>query len=152
MSHDEVLCDDLAHAHFGVILTVADGALVLLFALEFEDQHFLAAVVAGDGTGDLVVRCLGAGQHFARVAENRQVFRKLDLRTDIARQIWYADHVTRCNAKLFSAGLNNGMHGEGLDWEAQAQEGSRAQWCKASFYYIGRRFDKSGVSPVPRDR
>src|SRR5882724_457940 len=122
MCHDEFLCDDVAHAHFSVILAVPDGSFVLLLAFELEDQHLLAAVVARDGAGNLVVRGLGAGQHFARVAKDRQNFRKLDLGTDIARQLGHTDHIAGCNPKLFSAGLNNGMHGESLNWEARTQE------------------------------
>src|SRR5579884_692997 len=43
------LCDDFAHPHRGVVLAVADGALVLLLAFELEDDHFVAPAVLDDG-------------------------------------------------------------------------------------------------------
>src|SRR5215472_6176244 len=38
-----------ADFHFGIGLAMPDRLLVLLLTLEFEDQNFIAAAVAGDG-------------------------------------------------------------------------------------------------------
>src|SRR5580704_17537504 len=43
------LCDDLVNLQLGEMLPVPDRALVLLLALELEDDYFLRAVVYRDG-------------------------------------------------------------------------------------------------------
>src|SRR6266478_7459220 len=112
MSHDEILCDDVAHLHFGVILAVADGALVLFFPLEFEDQDLFASSVRGNGPGDGPVGDLVTSQQLARVSENGQDFGERDLGTDITVQLGHTNHIARGNPVLFSAGFYNGMHWE----------------------------------------
>ena len=49
MCHAGILCDDFAHPHLSVILAVPDGALVLLLALELEDQNLVRAILGGNG-------------------------------------------------------------------------------------------------------
>src|SRR5271154_4459832 len=43
------LCQNLAHLHFREVLAMPYRALILLLALEFEDQHLFPAAAADDG-------------------------------------------------------------------------------------------------------
>src|SRR5712692_3028837 len=111
-----LLGDDVADLHLGVVLAMSDGALVLLLALELEDQDLLSAAARGDGAGDLVADGLGTGQHLAAIVKDSQHFRELNLSPDIARELGHTNYVPRSNPVLFPAGFNNGMHGKILDW------------------------------------
>src|SRR5215471_7998354 len=92
------LLNDLADLHFSEGLAVANRLLVLLFLLELENQNLVGATVAKNGcldgaTGqDLAVLKSGLGG-------------QLYCGTDIARQLFDADDVTRSNPVLFSAGF-----------------------------------------------
>src|SRR5579871_1019988 len=46
------LYENVADSHFREVLAMPNGALILLFALELEYQHLLAAPVADDGALD----------------------------------------------------------------------------------------------------
>ena len=49
---------------------------------------------------------------------------------DIARQLGHTDHIARCNPKLFSAGLNNGMHGEASIGKPEHRKADGLEWFK----------------------
>src|ERR1700730_1502798 len=94
-----------------------DGAFILFLPFELEHQNLLAAPFSRYRAGDGAVPDLGARQQFAALSKNRQNLGKLNLGADVARQLGDADHFSRGNPILFSAGFNNGMHWEILDWE-----------------------------------
>src|SRR5580693_4439359 len=60
------LCQNLAHLHLRVVLPVSDGPLVLFLALKLEDDHFVAASMAGDGALHFSVAERGAGNELVR--------------------------------------------------------------------------------------
>src|SRR5690242_16860627 len=66
------LRENFADPHLGIVLPVADGALVLLFALEFEDDDFVAAAMAGDSALDFRLGERVSADHFAAVANHCQ--------------------------------------------------------------------------------
>src|SRR5271155_346119 len=65
------LCQNLAHLHLRVVLPVSDGPLVLLLALELEDNHFIASPVAGDGALHASFTERRSGQQFIRIVHHR---------------------------------------------------------------------------------
>src|SRR5271168_3265657 len=73
------LCQNLAHLHLRVVLPVTDGPLVLLFALELEDNHFIASPVAGDGALHASFTERRSGQQFIRIVHHRQHAAQFDL-------------------------------------------------------------------------
>src|SRR5258706_3370239 len=104
------LRDDLVHPQFREMLAMADGAFVLLFALELENEYFLRAVVRRDSGDYLGVCQLRFGKRFA-VLEHREHIRELQRRTYIERQLLDADHVAGGHPVLFPACLNDCVHG-----------------------------------------
>src|SRR5580700_11447824 len=46
------LCQNVANLHFGEVLTMSNGFLVLLLALELEDDDLIATAIAGNGSLD----------------------------------------------------------------------------------------------------
>src|ERR1700693_6049861 len=66
------LCQNLAHLNLRVVLPVADGPLVLLLALEFEDNHLVAAAMPCDGALHASVTERGAGNQLVRIVHHRE--------------------------------------------------------------------------------
>src|ERR1035441_10508006 len=87
------LAHDVADAHFGVVLPVPLGPLVLLLSLELENQNFLGAVVIFHRRVNLDVACVFAGHHFVAVVEVRQNTAELDFRAHFSGQFRNANHV-----------------------------------------------------------
>src|SRR6266699_2097962 len=78
------LGQDLLHFHARVILTVTDSALVLFFALEFENQDFVTAPM-GSNFGPHASRLESITQdHLIRPVRNCQNAVELYRRADIA--------------------------------------------------------------------
>src|SRR3954454_23912326 len=61
---------DVANGQLGVVLPVTDGPLVLLFALEFEDDQLVAATLASDGGVDASVSEAVCGEHLTSVVRS----------------------------------------------------------------------------------
>src|SRR5216684_1345928 len=59
------LRDDLVHSQFGEVLAMADRALILLLALELEDQDLFSAVVRGNRGDHLGIGQLRFGERLA---------------------------------------------------------------------------------------
>src|SRR5271165_1235134 len=72
------LAHDVADAHFGIILPVPLGPLILLLSLELENQNLLGAIMIFDRRVNLDVARVLADHHFVAVAEERQDAAKLD--------------------------------------------------------------------------
>src|SRR5579872_518812 len=107
---------DVADLHVGEALAMPNGLLILLLALEFEDEHFVAPAGLHDGAPNG-----GARNHFAAFLK-RRLNRKLDFGTDIARQLFHADNVARSNPVLFSAEIDDRVHAKPLVWEPERTE------------------------------
>ena len=85
-------------------------AFVLLLALELEDHHFLSAAVAHDGALYGSLTQVRAGHQLALFLEHRPQG-QFDFGADFAFQLLHAEYVARGNPVLFSAGLNDRVHG-----------------------------------------
>jgi hypothetical protein len=95
---------DIADLHFGEALAMTDGFLVLLLALEFENDDFACAIPTNDG-----------GLHAAAGNELAAVFEgglsgKFHFAADIAGQLFDAEHIAGRNPVLLSACFNNRVH------------------------------------------
>src|ERR1017187_6852535 len=101
------LAHDVADAHFGVILPVPLGPLILLLSLELENQDLLGAIVIFDRRVNFDIVCVLADHHFIGVVKECQDAAKLDFRADLSLQIRDANNVAGGNAKLPPACLNN---------------------------------------------
>src|SRR5579883_1749448 len=115
---------DVADLHFREVLAMSDGLLILLFALEFENQNLVALAGANDGALDG-----GAGNHFAAILESR-LNRQFDFRADVAGQLFHADHIARGNPVLLSAKIDNCVHGKTSCLGARTHEVCRNHWSK----------------------
>src|SRR4026208_1096531 len=111
MCHDKNLADEVAEADLSIVLPMSDRPLVLLLAFEFEDQDLLGAAVRGNGTGDFLPVRRGTHQGVAFIRKHGQHFRKQNSRANVSLDLRDPDYIARSDPKLFSAGLNNGMHG-----------------------------------------
>src|SRR5579885_1779354 len=99
--------DDVADANLRIILPVPLGTLVLLFALEFENQNFVRAVVTGNrGVYASIARAF-ARKKLARVLKHGENFAERDFASGIALQFGDANYVARRDAELLSAGFND---------------------------------------------
>ncbi|HXA51056.1 MAG TPA: hypothetical protein VNV86_12155, partial [Candidatus Acidoferrum sp.] len=85
-------------------LAMSDGFLVLLLALEFENDDFRRTVPANDGGLHTA-----AGHEFAAVFE-RGFGGKFHFTADLAGQLFDAEHITGRNPVLLSACFNNRVH------------------------------------------
>src|ERR1035441_5717801 len=104
------LNQNLAHLHFREVLAMPYRALVLLLALELEDQHFLSPAVADDGALHGSLPQVRAGDQLALFPKHRPQG-QVDFGADFAFQLLHPDYVAGGNPVLFSAGLNDCMHG-----------------------------------------
>src|SRR5581483_5743835 len=97
---------NLADLHFSEGLAMSDRFLVLLLALELEDDDFIAPPVADD-------RAFHgrAGNQFAALAESG-LGAELDFGPDVAFNLFDADDIARGHPVLFSACFNNRVHGK----------------------------------------
>src|SRR5690349_13589215 len=108
MCHDK-LRENLANLHAGEILTVADGALVLLLALELEHQRLLAAAMTFDHTRHTSVRHGGTSLNVIPV-HDRQHTAELYLRAHVPGQGFDFHELTRRDTILLAAGFNDCVH------------------------------------------
>src|SRR5579871_2850700 len=104
------LCQNLAHLHLRVVLPVSDGALVLLFALELEHHHFIAAAVTCDGALHFGVGERGAGDQLVRIVHHGQHAPEFHLGPHVAGNRFHFNHIARRDAVLFSTGFNHCVH------------------------------------------
>src|SRR5580700_6335043 len=95
------LYQNVADLHRGEVLAMSDRSLVLLLALEFEDQHLLAAPVGHDSALHGGLAQVGAYDQFPLALEYRPQ-RQFDFGADLAWQLLHADHIARSNPVLFS--------------------------------------------------
>src|SRR5215469_4408793 len=143
-------------------LTVSNGFLILLLALELEHQHFGVAPVAYDGGAH------GAAlDHFAAVRKCHGGG-KLDFRADVASQFLHADGFPGRDYILFPAGRDYRLHQNLCCWEPDTRNVSEllrvnyectTGWQRiqilrpsASFRRLPNLelYDASGVSPHKR--
>src|SRR5579883_20666 len=110
------LHQNVADLHFREGLAVPDGLLILLLALELENQHLVTPAVAQDGG------LHGAARHQLAPVLEGGLRRQLDLRAHLAGQFFHADDVARSDAVLFSAGLNDRVHANLYVWEPEHTE------------------------------
>src|SRR5512141_2533150 len=95
------LYQDVADLHFGEALAVPDGFLVLLLALELEDDDLLRPVAPDDGS------------HHAATGHQLTAIFKGGLRgqfhfaADLAGQLFNAENIAGRNPVLLSACFNN---------------------------------------------
>src|SRR5579862_7388676 len=109
MCHETLLRDDVADRYAGEILAMADGPLILLFALELEDQRLLAAAVRYDRSRYARVSRVRAGPN--RVAiDDRQHAPELDLAADVAGERFHFNRLARRDAILFPACFDHCVH------------------------------------------
>src|ERR1700733_11120950 len=100
------LRQNLVHLHPGVILAMPDSALVLLLALELEDDGLLAAAVTGDGAG--YTRGTEGRAGLDRIAVHHcHNAVELDCRADVACKGFDFDRLAWRDAILFTAGFND---------------------------------------------
>src|SRR5947209_3369499 len=104
------LAHDVADAHFGVVLPVPLGPLVLLLSLEFENQNLLRTVVIFHRGIDLDVAGVVTGEHLIAIVEEREHSAQLDLRSNLGGEFRNPDHIPGSNAELLSACLNDCVH------------------------------------------
>src|SRR5262245_32240055 len=95
---------NLADLHFGEALAMSDGLLVLLLALELEDDDFVGTVAAHNGGG-----YPAAGDEFAAVLDGC-LYGKFYFAAHVPGQLFNADHVTGRNPVLFTACFDNRVH------------------------------------------
>src|SRR3954451_1703562 len=126
----------VANLYFGVRLAMSDGFLVLLLALELEDQNLGRAVRAHDGAGHFT-----AGNQFAAFLE-RRLNGELDFGADVAGQFLYADDITGGYPVLLSACFDYRVHAN-LRLGAETHGVRRNHRSKESVYYIGGVWFKS---------
>src|SRR5579885_1674031 len=105
----QLLADNIADGDAREILAMADGPLVLLLALELENQRLFAASMRGDGAADARVSGLHAGPHRIAV-DNRQHAAELDLRADVSGERFHFHRVTRSDAILLSTRFDDCVH------------------------------------------
>src|SRR4051812_45531984 len=110
MCHDRsLLRQNLVYLHAGVILTMPDGALVLFFALELEDNRLFTAALRGNGA--LYARRTQRGARFDRVAVNdRDHAIEFYVRAHIACQGFDFDRFAWRDTVLFTTGFNDCVH------------------------------------------
>src|SRR5581483_5241031 len=101
--------DDVADLDFRERLAVPDSPLVLLLALELEDQNFLAAPAIDDGPFHGRFTQVRTGHHLAFILDDRAQAQGY-FRAGLARQFFHADHIPRGHPVLFPAGFDNGLH------------------------------------------
>src|SRR5579872_1384685 len=101
---------DLVNGELSKILPVADRPLVLLLALELEDQHLVAASVPGDGGRDLGLGQIRPRDELVGIAHYGNYAAHLNLRTDIAVDGVNLDRVARSNTVLLPSGFDNCVH------------------------------------------
>src|SRR5690242_2474140 len=100
---------DLIHLDAGVILAMPDGALVLLLALELEDDRLIAAALRCDGA--LHTRAAKRGTRPDRIAiHDRNHAVEFHIRADVAGQSLDFDRLAWSNPILFTAGFNHCVH------------------------------------------
>src|SRR5579863_10728869 len=92
-----------------------DGALILLFALEFEDNGLCASAIRHNRALYERAAHIGAGLHGLAV-EHRQYLIKLDFRADLARYGLNLQKFARSGAILLPACFNNCVHTDSLLW------------------------------------
>src|SRR5271168_1971775 len=104
------LCQNLVHGHFGEILPVTDRALVLLLALELEDDHFVAATVRFDGALHARISRARAGHQFVRIVHQGQHTAEFHFRANFTGQGVHLDNVSGSHFQLFATGFNYCVH------------------------------------------
>src|SRR5579863_2288650 len=107
------LCDDLIHLQLGKMLPVSDGALVLLLALELEDDHLFRAVVSSDRSDYFGVSQLRFGQHLA-VLEYREDMWEFERRADVEWELFHPYRIAGRYPVLLPTSLNDCVHGASL--------------------------------------
>src|SRR5436305_13127658 len=105
-----------------------DGFLILLLALELEDDDLVPAAVGHDGGLNLP-----AGGQFAAFFE-RSFYGQFDFRAHLAGQLFHADEIARGNPVLFSASFNDRVH-LNLDWMPEHTECVTTARSKKPVYY-----------------
>jgi hypothetical protein len=110
MRLDLRLRQNLLHFDARVVLTVTDGALVLLFALEFKNEDLVAAPVSGN-FGPHSCRLEGITQnHLISLIRNCQNAVELHRRAYIAGDRVYFYGLPGRYAILLAAGFNDCVH------------------------------------------
>ena len=92
---------------------MTNGALVLLFALEFEYQDLVAAAVGGDLTTD-TSGLYGIAEGQAVVSGNRQNAIKFNWGADLANKRIDINGLAGRNTVLLSARFNYSVHNDNL--------------------------------------
>src|SRR5574340_1700417 len=93
---------DVFDLHLREVLAVTDGPLVLLLALELEDDHFIAPAFAENGAGHARRHRTETGNYLPVVAEHREGL-QLDLGAGFPGQSLHTDHVAGRNPVLLAA-------------------------------------------------
>src|SRR5207248_2875276 len=101
------LYENVVHGHLGVILPVTNGALVLLLALEFENQNLIAAAMSGNRRFHASLRQALSRNQFVRILNHREDAAQLNFRPDLARKRIYIDPVAWRDPELLSASFND---------------------------------------------
>src|SRR5881227_464968 len=101
-----------------------DGFLILLFALELEDQDLVAPAFAHYRAADS-----GAGNHLAALLE-RSLDGEFDFGARLEGQLFDADSVARGNPVLLSAEIDDRVHCKPLCLGARTHEVCRNFWSK----------------------
>src|SRR5450631_2348041 len=104
------LNQNVADLHFREVLAMPYRTFVLFLALELEHQYFLSPAIADDGAFNRSLSQVRPGDQLALFLEDRPQT-QIDFGADFAFQFLDADYVARGNPILFSAGLNDCMHG-----------------------------------------
>src|SRR5579872_4140517 len=103
---------DLVDLQLCVVVPVADGALVLLLALELEYDHFGAAVMAENGGRNLGAAQVRTGHQFVGIAHQGEHTAQFDLRPNLVRKRIDPNFVSGGDAILLAAGFNHCVHND----------------------------------------
>src|SRR6185503_18790747 len=103
------LRQNLVHLHPGVILAMPDGALVLLLALELEDDGLLTPALCGDGAR--YPRGADGGTGLNRVSiQHGDYAVEFNCCADVAGQSLDFNRLAWRDAILFTTGFNDCVH------------------------------------------
>src|SRR5579884_1440441 len=108
------LCHDLAHPHRGVVLAVADGALVLLLTFELKDDDLIAAAVLHDGALHLRRAERFTGDQLIGIAHYSENPAQFNFGADITGDRVHPDDVAGSDAILLSTCFDYGVHNVSL--------------------------------------